>query len=107
MSLKQVYLCFAVIGAIVPGAIFSSYFMESGLGLGDFFGAAFANKISTALSLDILIASFVFWAFLFREAKAHGIRYAGLYIAANLGVGLCFAFPLFLYVRERALEKSA
>lgn len=107
MSLKQVYLCFAVIGAIFPTAIFLSHFMEAGWGVGAFFEAALANKVATALSLDILLASFVFWAFLFHEAKVRGIRHIWIYILANLGVGLCFALPLFLYVRERAIEKSA
>ena len=54
--------------------------------------------------LDFFISSFVFWVFLFSEGRKRGMGNLWLYVVANLAVGLSLALPLFLYMRERAME---
>lgn len=69
--------------------------------------APFDNLISAAILVDISIAAFAFWFWLWSEAPRVGIRHRWPFVLATLLVGLCFAFPLFLYKRERALESPA
>jgi len=58
------------------------------------------------LGADLVIAaiSFGFWAT--REGKQIGQRAWWAPIAAAVLVGLCFAVPLFLLLRERTLRTS-
>ncbi|HWQ33756.1 MAG TPA: DUF2834 domain-containing protein [Blastocatellia bacterium] len=64
------------------------------------------STASTLVMTDLLISSVVFWIWMFREGSRPGIGNRWIYVALTLAVGLCFALPLFLYVRERKLEAS-
>jgi hypothetical protein len=95
------FLALAVIGTLVPYAFFAGFFAAEGLA-GDFLGAAFANGAAGGLTADLLVASLVFWVFLFTEGRRVGVRQRWLYVALNLVVGLSCALPLFLWARARA-----
>lgn len=70
---------------------------------------AFANSVSSSLSTDLFIAylAFALWAVL--EARRIGIPRGWVYPLLGLCVSFAFAFPLFLYQRERhsAREESS
>jgi hypothetical protein len=94
--MRAVYLLLAVAGAIVPYVFFIGHFQESGLRLGGFVQALFANGAAGGFTADLLITSFVFWIWLFKS----GARRPWIYILVNLTIGLSCAFPAYLYVRS-------
>ena len=67
------------------------------------FDDAVANTVALAILCDITIAALVFWSWAMEEGPRLGIRRWWLIFPATLLIGLCFAFPLFMYWRERAL----
>jgi hypothetical protein len=99
--MKRVYLVLAVIGAILPLAAFVPFFSSTGLSLRAFVGALFANGASGGIAIDLLLASLVFWIFMFdRRLRLHGPS-PYLFIVLNLAIGLACALPAYLYARER------
>jgi hypothetical protein len=100
MKMKWVYLAAAIVGAIVPYIFFLQFFGATESGISGFLSDAFANPAASGVAADALIASFVFWLFMFhRNRFAHGpVPY--LYIALNLLIGLSCALPAYLYAME-------
>ncbi|MGL4953240.1 MAG: DUF2834 domain-containing protein [Culicoidibacterales bacterium] len=105
--MKNVYAFLAIIGAIVPNAfIVAIIVLEGGFDSAAFLQGAFANFGAQFVSLDLLLTVLTFLVFVYFETKKHQIRYWWLAIAGILLVGACFAFPFFLYLRERTIEKG-
>jgi hypothetical protein len=105
--MKHVYLVAAVIGAIVPYIFFIQYFSAGNLSPMDFLSAWFINPAAGGVAADALIASIVFWMFMFhRNRFAHGPG-PWLFIALNLLIGLSCALPAYLYAQERQRGASA
>ena len=99
--MKTLYLVAAVIGAIVPYIFFFQHIGSVGLGLPTFVAAVFANPAASGFTADLLLSSFVFWAFMFhRNRFSHGPNPAG-FIVLNLLIGLSCALPAYLYAQER------
>ena len=63
--MKNVYLFSASIGAIVPGIFFARFIQLNGFNLPAFMSALFANGAAGGFSSDLLVSSFVFWAYMF------------------------------------------
>lgn len=99
--MKSLYLFLAVVGAVVPYLFFVQHFAAAGLGLGDFLAALFVNGAAGGFAADLLIASLVFWIYLF--ARGEGVR-ALVFVALNLLIGLSCALPAYLYVRAREAQ---
>lgn len=106
--LPLVYAVLAVIGLVATWA-FNIVFFQSGGSLAPavFFGSAFANALTTSITLDVYLAALVFSIWAWSEARRVGMRWPALYIALCFGVALAVAFPLFLAVRERALARRS
>ncbi len=98
--MKTAYLIAAIVGAIVPYVFFFEHIQSSGLSLVTFFAEAFANPAASGITADLLISSFVFWAFMFqRNRLGHGPNPI-LFVALNLLIGLSCALPAYLYAME-------
>jgi hypothetical protein len=104
MKPKNVYLLLCVIGAVLPYSQFVPWVMENGLNLGLLVRQLFANRISGFFGLDVLVSSAVLLVFMRVEGRRLRTRFRWLPIAALCAVGVSLALPLFLYLRERALE---
>lgn len=102
--LQRFYLIAAIVGAIAPYATYFGY-LAYFPGTSGALGLVWGSAISSATLVDFTISCVVFWPFLIVEAKRLGIRHAWLLIPANLIIGLSFALPAFLYLRERTLMK--
>ena len=102
MQLKNVYLIFAVLGAVIPLAFFATFAAAQGLDLFAFIAALFVNGAAGGFSADLLISSFVFWIYMFSK-RATGPGPA-LFIGLNLCIGLSCALPAYLWA---ALRKKA
>lgn len=101
---KTIYIILCVIGAVIPTAVFVPFALDNGLDLRLFVREMFGTQVASFLSADLIISSFVLWAFIFIELRQRTIRYWWLAIVANLGVGLSLGLPLFLLLRELSME---
>ncbi len=107
MKLKHLYLVLAVIGLVLPYYFLITFLTVHGLDGKAFLQQLFGSQISTFFAVDLLIASIVFIVWLRREAKHYSIQNWWLYLIALCVVGLSFALPLFLFVREGRLAAKA
>ncbi len=105
MKLKSFYLFAAIVGGILPYATYFGY-LSSVPGASGALTLAWGNPIAAATLVDFTISCLVFWPFLFSEARRHGMRRPLFYVAANCLIGLSFALPAFLYMRERAMASA-
>jgi hypothetical protein len=101
---KNIYLLLCALGVALPYSQFIPWLTENGLHIGLLFRQLFANRIGGFFGLDVLVSSVVLVGFIRAEGQRLGVRRLWLPIAGLLTVGVSFALPLFLYLRERALE---
>jgi hypothetical protein len=104
MKPKNVYLLLCVLGLAIPYSQFVPWLHENGMNLGLLMRQLFANRISGFFGLDVLVSSAVLLVFMRVEGRRLRTRFRWLPIATLCAVGVCLALPLFLYLRERALE---
>jgi NADH:ubiquinone oxidoreductase subunit 2 (subunit N) len=104
MTPKHLYLLLAVIGFIAPYYFFISFLLRFGPDGRIFLQQLFATNVSTFFAIDLLLASVVFLLFMWQEAKRYAMSDTWLYVLALFIVGLSFALPLFLYVRQFRLD---
>lgn len=96
--MKNVYLFWTIVGAVVPVLFFSGVFHVDLVGVVGFFPALFVNGPAGGFAADLFITSFVFWTYMFKQKD--GPR-PWLFIALNIGIGLSCALPAYLYVRAK------
>jgi len=82
------------------------YVAENGFDLGGYFSLWIGSVPSTQLLFDLAVAALTFFIWAAVEGSRAGVRRWWLSIPASLFVGLCFGFPLFLLMRERALKQA-
>lgn len=103
--MKAFYLCASIVGGIAPYAVYFGY-MAYVPGASGALSLAWGNPIAAATLTDFTLSCLVFWPFLFSESRRLRIGHAWFYVVANALIGLSFALPAFLYVRERALAQG-
>ena len=106
MKLKHLYLVLAVIGIVGPYYFLITFLQAHGLDGKAFLQQLLGTQISTFFAVDLLLSSVVFVIYLRHEARRYSIKHRWLYLIALLTVGLSFALPLFLYVREDRLDSQ-
>ena len=107
MKRRHLYLILAIIGFVGPYYFLISFLAAHGVDGNAFVQQLFGSKISTFFAVDLLVSSVVFVRYLGQEATRYSIGYRWVYVVALLTVGLSFALPLFLCVRESHLEAKA
>jgi len=103
---KNIYLTLCVLGAAIPYSQFVPWVMENGLNSGLLVRQLFANRIGGFFGLDVLVSSVVLLVFMRVEGKVARVRFRWMPIAGLCAVGVSLALPLFLYLRELALEEN-
>src|SRR5215470_4720431 len=103
---KNLYLALAILGLALPYYFLVSFVVATGPDPGAFVKELFATKISSFFVADLLISAVVFLVYLRPEARRYGMARWWIYVVATLLVGLSFAFPLFLYVRESSVRAA-
>jgi Terpene cyclase DEP1 len=101
---KNMYLFLCVLGAVLPYWQFIPWIVEHGPNIGLLIRQLFANRISAFFGLDVLVSAVVLLRFIRVEGRRLGVRLLWLPIAGVFAIGVCFGLPMFLYLRERALE---
>ena len=106
MNRKNIYLFLCILGVAIPYSQFVPWVMENGLHVGMMARQLFSNRISAFFGLDVLVSSAVLVVFMRVEGKLARVRFRWLPIAGLCLVGVSLALPLFLYLRERALDEN-
>ncbi len=100
MSIRNVYLILAILGAVIPYVFFAQHFEANGFAIADFVSALFMNAPASGFTTDLLISSFVFWIAMFhRRSQGKGPNPA-LFVVLNVTIGLSCALPAYLYANE-------
>jgi len=107
MKLKHLYLVLALIGMVGPYYFLITFLTAHGLDGRAFLLQLFGAQISTFFAVDLLVSSVVFVIYVRRESRRYSIKHWWLYLIALCAVGLSFALPLFLYVREDRLTNKS
>ena len=106
MTPKAIYLFLCIVGTVLPCAQFLPFLQEHGLDMRLFVDQMFANPVSGFFALDVVVSSVVLWVLVAVEGRRVKARYLWAPIAANLAVGVSLGLPLFLYMRENALQSA-
>lgn len=97
--IRALLLVLALLGLVVPWWFNLRYLSDGGsLAPGAFFGAAFANPLTTAIAIDVYLAALAFCFAVVRDAQAGPRRWWA--VPLTFGVGLSFALPLYLWWRS-------
>ena len=118
LTIKKItYLILAVLGALLTWYFNIQFIVESHGQLSfaallqfdwlAFIAGGFANPAASSLSVDLLIVLVAGLVFLVSEARRLGMRNWWIYLVLSGLVAAAFAFPLFLFMREYALERQA
>jgi len=107
MTTRQVvYLLLAAAGLVLPW-YHNLHFALDGGGLNSFVRDAMVNHASSSLSLDVSVAAVTFVVWMWHECRRLAMPGRWLYLMATFGVAVAFAFPLFLFMRERHREHQS
>lgn len=104
--IERLLLALTVVGFVVPNVFVGLYVVDEGADLGAYFSLWTASIPSTQLLLDLVIATSAFFIWAAVEGPRAQVKRWWLCIPASLLVGVCFGLPLFLLMRERALNGS-
>ncbi len=105
MDPKRLYLALCVIGTFLPYSQFVPFLREHGLDSRLFLQQLFSTPVSGFFGLDVFVSSLVLWLFVYTDGRRAGVKNLWAPILANLTVGVSLGLPLFLYQRERQLER--
>jgi hypothetical protein len=103
---QRLLLVLTVVGFIVPNVLLGIYIADEGLDVSGYFSLWTDSTPSTQLTLDLVITGLAFFVWAVHEGRRQEITYWWVFIPATLLVGLCFAVPLFLLMRERTVERA-
>ena len=107
MKARHVYAALCVPGAILPWWQFLPWLGNHGLNITLFLDNLFANGVSGAFSMDIIVSAIVVSLFVVIEGKRAGVRLLWIPIAGTFVVGVSFGLPLFLYMRQAKIDRGA
>jgi hypothetical protein len=107
MKPRHFYLVLCAVGVVVPNAPFLQWLRDHGLDPRLFLHDLFANGVSSFFGLDVLLSALVVCGFVLIEGRRLRLRRLWLPIAAVGFVGVSLGLPLFLYQRQRELDRVA
>lgn len=103
-ALSSLYYFFAAVGLFATWYYNGQYIMNGGgLGPNEFFGAAFANSLTSAITIDVYLSALVFSVWVISDAKRLSVKRSWLYVVLCFCVGLAISLPLYLAGREKAI----
>lgn len=99
--MKKIYLSLAIIGAIVPYVFYVQFIQIEGINFPLFITSLFENNAAAGFTTDILMATAVFWLFIFQRAKELKGPKPLLYFVLSCTIGLSCVLPAYLYASEK------
>jgi hypothetical protein len=107
MKPKTLYLVLCLAGLLLPYWQFLPWVFGNGLNLPLFVRELFANRISAFFGIDVVVCAVVLLAFTRIEGTRVRVPGRWLVLLSVLVVGVSLGFPLFLYLREMALDQES
>jgi len=95
---------YGVLAAV--GLVGTWYFNLTYTGEASYLAAWFANAASSSAAVDLLVAFTAGSIFMVVEGRRRGMRAPWLYVVFGAVLAFAFTFPLFLLMRERALDAA-
>jgi hypothetical protein len=105
MKLK-ILLALTVIGFVVPNVMLGVYLFDEGGDLGGFLDAIYATTPAAQITVDITLVCITAFVWAAYDGPRSGVRYWWVIIPATMLIGLCFGMPLYLYLREKAVDEA-
>lgn len=102
---ERILLALATLGFVVPTAMVAMFAARHGLTVEGYLRHWGESLPATQLAIDLGISFVAFALWAAWEGRRLGMRSWWVPVPASFLVGLCFAIPLFLLLRERALHK--
>jgi lysylphosphatidylglycerol synthetase-like protein (DUF2156 family) len=108
MKLRHFYLLLALVGLILPYSQLVPWIIEHhALNMPLFIRDLFANRISVFFAFDVIVSAVVLILFILAEGERLGMGLLWLPTLAVLLVGVSLGLPLFLYLRQLQLDRTA
>lgn len=102
MTTRNNLLLLTVAGFVVPNVMLGIFIAEHGLDVALYLENWFETLPSSQLVADLTIAFFALVVWTAWDGPRRGVGRWWVVIPASLLVGVCFALPLYLYMRETA-----
>lgn len=106
MKIRHVYLGLCVPGFLLPYFQLIPWLVVHGLDLPLFFKELFATRIGAFFGMDVFVSALALVVFIWLEGRRLAIRHLWLPVLATVLVGVSLGFPLFLYLRQRELDRN-
>jgi Terpene cyclase DEP1 len=106
VRLKTTYLILCVLGVALPYWQLAPWLLEHGLDLPLFFRQLFENRVGAFFGMDVFVSAAALLVFTRAEGRRAGVRGFWPVVLAVAAVGVSLGLPLFLYLRERSLERG-
>ena len=107
MKARYFYLLLCVLGFALPYSQFVPWLVEHGFNLNLLFHELSANRISAFFAMDVIVSAMVLIWFIQSEGKRLRMGLLWLPTIGTLIVGVSFGFPLFLFLRQLTLDRTA
>lgn len=109
--MKNAFALLAIVGFIAPNILVFYESVETGnillwLDPQATINGMFGNRIAAAFVTDLLCVVLVALVWIVYESKKLGMKNSWVYVVLTLLFGLAGSLPLFLYQREKVLEKK-
>ena len=103
-----IYLLLAIAGLIIPWYFNLQFIAEGGgeFSIRDFVAAGFATSGASSLTSDLLIGASAVTIWMVMECRRLKMKGLWLYLLFTYLIAFAFACPLFMFMRERKLERS-
>ena len=106
MSRKNVYFLLCLLGIVIPYSLFLPWVFQNGLDWRLFLASLAANRISLFFVADVLVSAAVLVVFMRQKSVRVKIRGSWITVVGLCLVGVSFALPMYLYLRERELDSE-
>jgi len=107
MRLRHVYLALCLPGLALPYWKLVPWVIVHGLNLSLLFQELFATRIGAFFGLDVIVSAIALFVFIVTEGHRLSLSLLWLPILATLLVGVSLGLPLFLYLRQCQLDRTA
>ena len=106
MKPRHLYLALAVAGTMLPLSQLLRFLRDYGVDPGLFVQQLFATPVSAFFGLDVIVSALVLFTFVSFDGSRLPTPHRWAPIVGTVLVGVSLGLPLFLYLRERQLERS-
>lgn len=106
MKFRHIYLLLALIGLVATWYFnFQFYATANDTSILNFINQTVTTIPAKSISADISVVAITFLIWVVYESLRHKINYWWIIIPLTFLVALAFSFPLFLFMRDRHLER--